>query len=130
MQKLDAQTVREWGQRYSNWGRWGADDERGALNFITPARVLEACALPETGRVISLALPFDDNGPQSGVGGRHNPIHTLQGRIGTIHPSSAGAGAHRDHPLRLSHLLVNSAHHLSHLVGDCASNDHTIGLAR
>ena len=21
-----------------NWGRWGADDERGALNYITPAR--------------------------------------------------------------------------------------------
>ena len=22
----------------SNWGRWGADDELGALNFLTPRR--------------------------------------------------------------------------------------------
>ena len=62
-EKLDAQTVREWGRRYSNWGRWGKDDERGTLNFITPARVLEACALPRSGRVISCALPFDQKGP-------------------------------------------------------------------
>ncbi len=77
MEKLDARGVRELGLRYSNWGRWGEDDQRGTLNFITPARILEACALPERGRVISLALPFDENGPQSGVGGRHNPIHTM-----------------------------------------------------
>ena len=76
-EKLDAQTVREWGRRFSNWGRWGKDDERGTLNFITPARVLEACALPRTGRVISCALPFDQKGPQSGLAGRHNPIHVM-----------------------------------------------------
>ena len=76
-EKLDAQTVRDWGRSYSNWGRWGKDDERGTLNFITPARVLEACALPRTGRVISCALPFDQKGPQSGLAGRHNPIHMM-----------------------------------------------------
>ncbi len=76
-EKLDAQTVREWGRQFSNWGRWGKDDERGTLNFITPARVLEACALPRSGRVISCALPFDQNGPQSGLAGRFNPIHTM-----------------------------------------------------
>jgi kynurenine formamidase len=76
-ERLDAQTVREWGRRYSNWGRWGKDDERGALNFITPARVLEACALPRSGRVVSCALPFDQKGPQSGFAGRHNPIHVM-----------------------------------------------------
>jgi len=76
-EKLDAQTVREWGRRYSNWGRWGPDDQRGTLNFITADRVLAACALPRSGRVISCALPFDENGPQTGRGGRHNPIHTM-----------------------------------------------------
>ncbi len=77
IEKLDARTVREWGERYSNWGRWGADDQRGTLNFITPERVLAACALPRTGRVVSCALNFDHKGPQSGAGGRHNPIHTM-----------------------------------------------------
>jgi kynurenine formamidase len=27
--------------------------------------------------VISCALPFDDRGPQTGLAGRHNPIHTM-----------------------------------------------------
>jgi len=74
---LDAGQVREWGRRYSNWGRWGKNDELGTLNFITPERVLEACSLPRQGLVISCALPFDDKGPQSGIGGRYNPIHTM-----------------------------------------------------
>jgi kynurenine formamidase len=74
---LDANTVREWGQRYSNWGRWGPEDHKGTLNFITPERVLEACRLPRSGQVISCALPFDQNGPQTGAAGRHNPIHTM-----------------------------------------------------
>jgi kynurenine formamidase len=74
---LNAETVRDWGRRYSNWGRWGPDDHKGTLNHITPARVLEACRLPRTGQVLSCARPFDQNGPQSGLGGRHNPIHTM-----------------------------------------------------
>ena len=41
-EKLDAETVREWGERYSNWGRWGEDDEHGALNFITRSQ-LQRC---------------------------------------------------------------------------------------
>jgi len=76
-QLLNAETVREWGQRYSNWGRFGKDDERGALNFITPECVLVACGLPRRGAVISCALPFDQKGPQTGFAGRHNPVHVM-----------------------------------------------------
>jgi kynurenine formamidase len=76
-ENLDAATVRAWGERYSNWGRWGGEDQLGTLNFITPARLLEACALPDKGLVISCALPFDQEGPQTGRHGRHNPIHTM-----------------------------------------------------
>jgi kynurenine formamidase len=90
-EKLDARTVREWGRRYSNWGRWGEQDELGTLNFVTRERVLAACALPRSGRVISCGLPFDRNGPQTGNGPRFNPIHTL-----TISGADALAGA-QDH---------------------------------
>jgi len=55
-EELNAQTVREWGERYSNWGRWGEHDRLGTLNFITRERVLAACAIPKVGRVISCAL--------------------------------------------------------------------------
>src|SRR5215203_7154963 len=31
------------------WGRWGEDDERGALNLLTPERVARAAALVRDG---------------------------------------------------------------------------------
>lgn len=38
----------------SNWGRWGADDEAGALNLVGTPEVIRAAGLVRTGRVISL----------------------------------------------------------------------------
>ncbi|WP_394619027.1 cyclase family protein [Lentzea sp. JNUCC 0626] len=43
----------------SNWGRWGADDERGCLNYITPDVRAAAVAEARTGRFVSLARPID-----------------------------------------------------------------------
>ena len=34
--------VLEWMESLSNWGRWGEDDQLGALNLITPAKRLDA----------------------------------------------------------------------------------------
>jgi kynurenine formamidase len=45
-----------------NWGRWGRGDERGAANFITAERVLEAASLVRSGRVYSLSLPVQQQG--------------------------------------------------------------------
>jgi kynurenine formamidase len=39
----------------SNWGRWGADDERGTVNLITPALQREATRLVQTGVSVSMA---------------------------------------------------------------------------
>jgi len=39
----------------SNWGRWGADDELGAANLITPAKRKQALALAKEGLTVSLA---------------------------------------------------------------------------
>jgi kynurenine formamidase len=39
----------------SNWGRWGADDQLGTLNFITPAMRLSAARLIRSGQVVPLA---------------------------------------------------------------------------
>ena len=41
-----------------NWGRWGDDDELGALNFLTPERRAAAGALVRTGVTVSLAHDF------------------------------------------------------------------------
>ncbi|HEX3678907.1 MAG TPA: hypothetical protein VHU90_04230, partial [Galbitalea sp.] len=42
----------------SNWGRWGEDDQVGALNLITPEKRAQAAALVRTGMSISLSRPF------------------------------------------------------------------------
>jgi kynurenine formamidase len=60
--------------RVSNWGRWGADDQRGTLNLIDTAAVLRGVAAARQGKVFSLAIPFDEDGPQIGlIPGRDNP---------------------------------------------------------
>ncbi|MEV3985247.1 cyclase family protein [Nonomuraea sp. NPDC049758] len=42
----------------NNWGRFGPDDQRGTLNLLTPAVVLEALRSAVTGEVLSLAMPI------------------------------------------------------------------------
>ncbi|MCU1374458.1 MAG: Cyclase [Actinomycetia bacterium] len=42
-------------EQLKNWGRWGADDQRGALNHLTDDRRAAAAALVRSGRSISLA---------------------------------------------------------------------------
>jgi kynurenine formamidase len=42
----------------SNWGRWGKEDQCGALNFITADKRAAAAKLVQTGEVVSLALPL------------------------------------------------------------------------
>lgn len=70
--------LKETAERCSNWGRWGPDDEAGTLNHITPADIVHAASLIRRGKVFSLALNFDRNGPQRGLwGNRYNPIHTM-----------------------------------------------------
>jgi kynurenine formamidase len=50
----------------SNWERWGADDSRGALNFITPEHVIRATRGVRTGRTVGLGLPLDTvSGPDN-----------------------------------------------------------------
>jgi len=45
-------------QRVSNWGRWGLDDQRGALNYISNEKRAAAARLARTGETVSLALPL------------------------------------------------------------------------
>ncbi len=73
----DIGTVRELGRRHSNWGRWGSDDERGTLNLVAADAVVAAARLVRAGRAISMALPFDESGPQTGAFNRFNPIHLM-----------------------------------------------------
>src|SRR2546426_2247272 len=48
-----------WQTELSNWGRWGKDDEIGALNLITPSKRKQAAALVKEGVSVSLAADAD-----------------------------------------------------------------------
>jgi len=76
--------VRALAAKVSNWGRWGAEDERGTVNFITPEVVRRAAACVKRGQVFSLGLSFGAEGPQIGQGGRVNPLHLMSAVGGGI----------------------------------------------
>src|SRR5688572_23742779 len=48
-----------WKTELSNWGRWGKDDQIGAVNLITPAKRRQAAALVKEGFSVSLARDVD-----------------------------------------------------------------------
>ena len=68
-----------------NWGRWGADDELGTLNFITPAMVRAAAGLVTSGRQVTMSIPMNK------AAGPDNPSpvvhHVVQG-----HDIDVGSG--------------------------------------
>jgi len=53
--KLTKADVDKMMQSLSNWGRWGKDDQLGALNLITPQKRKAAASLVKEGGSISLA---------------------------------------------------------------------------
>ncbi|WP_176562130.1 cyclase family protein [Mycolicibacterium palauense] len=60
-----------------NWGRWGADDELGTLNFITADIVAGAATLARHGKVFPLGVDFGSSGPQGAFKFRNNPVHVM-----------------------------------------------------
>ncbi|OAI52818.1 cyclase [Betaproteobacteria bacterium SCGC AG-212-J23] len=95
--KLTRQDLRDAAEKYKNWGKWGPKDEIGTLNFTQPEDIVAAARLVKKGKVISLALNFDQHGPQGAKSkypamGRINPVHTML-RTGT--DAYAGVLDHR-----------------------------------
>lgn len=65
----------------SRWGRWGSDDERGALHFLTPERVARAATLVRDGVSVSLSLDLNT------VAAPYNP------KPADHHMTAVGSGA-------------------------------------
>lgn len=58
------------------WGRWGADDERGALNLLGAAEVRRGIGEVIDGTVIALSAPIR-SGRGFSVVGRNPPAHCM-----------------------------------------------------
>jgi len=59
-------------QKVCNWGKWGADDERGTLNYLTSEHIRAAATLVRSGHTVSLAIPINT------VAGPDNPRPPLR----------------------------------------------------
>jgi hypothetical protein len=68
--------VNDYIAKYSNWGRWGADDELGTMNHVGPEQVIAAAQLVRQGKVISMTMPYNLRGPQTGDI-RANPLNVM-----------------------------------------------------
>jgi hypothetical protein len=65
-----------WKQRPvgSNWGDFGADDQLGRLNLLTPEKVKQAIAEVRDGRSFSLSMPLDHPGGNVLNPNRYPPV--------------------------------------------------------
>ena len=51
--------VESWYTDRRNWGRWGDDDQKGAINLITPEKSVAAARLVRSGRKVSMSRVFE-----------------------------------------------------------------------
>ncbi len=99
-------------ENVNNWGRWGADDERGALNLLTPEIVAAAAASITTGRTYSLGIPIQGKGvPLMDYRGVPMRLTLQDGTDEGMYAhfgATPGLGAHED-------VLVMASHTTSHM---------------
>ena len=64
--------------KISNWGRWGKEDQRGALNFISAEKRAAAARLAKAGEIVSLALPLSTQTTAENP----QPVHHMMLHVG------------------------------------------------
>jgi len=116
----------EYVAKYTNWGKWGPDDQVGTANYISRAHVRDATRRVRTGQVVSLAMNLDETGPQTGANGRFNCLR-YSVASGTDHASGAQSWAGKPLPRKMGYaddtvvLHLQSATHwdsLAHIFHD------------
>jgi kynurenine formamidase len=95
-------------ERVKNWGRWGAEDERGALNFITPAVRQRATATVQDGVSVSCALPLNT------VGSAENmyPVQHFMVRAGDLEQPTGSADYFAIAPHGMAHTHLDALCHI------------------
>ena len=98
------------------WGRWGADDQRGALNHLTAERTRAAAALVRTGGTVSLAHDVGtEPSPENPHPAHHHMLASGDARDSNGIPGYEAArdwigldvhGLHTTHVDALSHMFV------------------------
>jgi kynurenine formamidase len=76
-------------EQVKNWGRWGSEDQRGALNFITPDQRKRASATVRDGVAVSCALPLNTVPSDENA----SPVTHLMVRGGDVAATGFGGSA-------------------------------------
>ena len=92
-----------WKKDLSNWGRWGKDDQIGALNLITPSKRKQAAGLVKEGFSVSLAADIDT---VKAVDNQNPYEHTMLG-IGSDRIAVNYHGITHTHLDSLAHINAN-----------------------
>jgi len=69
----------------SNWGRFGADDQRGKMNLLTPERRVDAAREVKEGIAFTLSLPLDYPGGNAIFAHRKAPVLQYEKRGGAAY---------------------------------------------
>jgi kynurenine formamidase len=76
--RLSKEQVKANFEKINNWGRWGKEDQCGALNFITDAKRAAGARLVQSGEIVSCALPLStQSGPDN-----PQPVHHMMLHVG------------------------------------------------
>ena len=106
----DRKDFERWMSELSNWGRWGKEDQLGALNLLTPAMRQRALALAREGISVSLAREVEkekaaDNG---------SPFQHVMERAGTNNPGFSSADLFKVSYHGMVHTHIDSLCHMFH----------------
>jgi kynurenine formamidase len=85
--------------RCSNTGRWGADDEIGTLNFITPKKRIASAALVKTGEVVSVGRDLSTTKTKTNG---QPVVHVMQ--VSPDGPSSSDSFTIYPHGMTVTHM--------------------------
>jgi kynurenine formamidase len=95
-------------ERVKNWGRWGAEDERGALNLITAAVRQKGAATVRDGVAVSCALPLNTVGSAENA----SPVTHLMVRGGDIPNATGSADYFAISPHGMAHTHLDALCHI------------------
>jgi len=100
----------------NNWGRWGNEDEMGALNLLTPEMVRTATQGIRNGKVYSLGIPIQSSGvpllEHRGTPMRLTLTNESDEENFALFGAPVGTGTNED-------LLVFASHTTSHIDALC-----------
>ncbi len=109
-QELTEEDIDRWMTELSNWGRWGPEDQLGAVNLITAEKQKQAAGLVKEGISLSLARPLDKEKALDNP----SPFEHVMIRNGIDHPDRSSADSYAISYHGSAHTHLDALSHFFH----------------